>query len=63
MLKADALWLSFPVSSVANISLAIAFYLHGGWKKARMLVPPSVDEAIEESEAMMEPGGRLNPSG
>jgi len=62
-LKADALWLSFPVSSVANISLAIAFYLHGGWKKARMLVPPSVDDAIEESEAMMEPGGRLNPSG
>lgn len=62
-LKADALWLSFPVSSVANISLAIAFYLHGGWKKARMLVPPSVDDAIEEAEAMMEPGGRLNPSG
>jgi putative MATE family efflux protein len=62
-LRADALWLSFPVSSVANLSLAIVFYLHGGWKKARMLVPPSVDEEIEEAEATMEPGGRLNPSG
>src|SRR4249919_3821631 len=35
-LKADALWLSFPVSSLANVSMAIAFYLQGGWRKARM---------------------------
>jgi hypothetical protein len=35
-LKADALWISFPVSSLANVSMAIAFYLQGGWKKARM---------------------------
>jgi len=62
-LKADALWLSFPVSSFANISLAIAFYLHGGWKKARMMAPIGPDEAIEEAEGTMEPGGRLNPSG
>jgi len=63
-LKADALWLSFPVSSVANITLAIAFYLQGGWKKARMEIKPiSTDEAIEEAEATMEPGGRLNPAG
>ena len=38
-LGADALWLSFPVSSLANIALAIAFYLHGGWRKARMTSP------------------------
>jgi putative MATE family efflux protein len=64
-LKADALWLSFPVSSVANISLAIAFYLHGGWKKARMTLPPvDEQEAVEEAlAATPEPGGRLNPAG
>ena len=32
-LGADALWLSFPVSSLANMLLAIAFYLHGGWRQ------------------------------
>ncbi len=64
-LKADALWLSFPVSSLANITLAIAFYLHGGWKKARMLVPPvDEQEVVEEALASAaEPGGRLNPAG
>jgi len=62
-LGADALWLSFPVSSLANISMAVAFYLHGGWKKARMMPPPSADEVLEEAEATMEPGGRLNPAG
>jgi len=63
-LKADALWFSFPVSSLANISMAIAFYFHGGWRKARMQIAPiSTDEAIEEAEGTMEPGGRLNPAG
>ena len=62
-LKADALWLSFPVSSLANISMAIAFYLHGGWKKARMLPPPTADELLEEAEATREPGGAFNPTG
>ena len=62
-LGADALWTSFPVSSFANMALAWAFYAHGGWRKARMAVPPSEDELVEESEASMEPGGRLNPTG
>jgi putative MATE family efflux protein len=62
-LGADALWLSFPVSSFVNMSLAIAFYMHGGWKKQRMMPPPSVDECIEEAEASMEQTARLNPSG
>jgi putative MATE family efflux protein len=60
---ADALWLSFPVSSFANMSLAIAFYLHGGWRKARMGPPPDPAECLEEAQADAEPGGRLNPSG
>lgn len=65
-LKADALWLSFPVSSLANIAMAIAFYLHGGWRKSRMGIgraPMDEQEAIEEALAEAEPGGRLNPAG
>ena len=67
-LGADALWFSFPVSSFANMAMAIAFYLHGGWKKARMDIghAPPVDEqeCVEEAlAAAPEPGGRLNPAG
>ncbi len=64
-LKADALWLSFPVSSFSNMALAIAFYLHGGWRKARMQAGPPVDpqECVEEAIADAEPGGRFNPAG
>ena len=65
-LKANALWLSFPVSSFANVTMAIAFYLHGGWKKARMDIPQQPldeQEAVEEALANAEPGGRLNPAG
>ena len=65
-LGADALWLSFPVSSFANVSMAIAFYLHGGWKKARMDIrhqPVDEQECVEEALAEAEPGGRLNPAG
>ncbi|MEA3010616.1 MAG: hypothetical protein QOJ91_2308 [Sphingomonadales bacterium] len=62
-LGADALWLSFPVSSFANMALAIAFYLHGGWRKGRMGPPPDAEECLEEAQAGAEPGGRLNPSG
>jgi hypothetical protein len=43
--------------------MAIAFYLHGGWRKARMQIPPAADELIEEAEAGAEPGGRMNPAG
>jgi len=67
-LKEDALWLSFPVSSLANVAMATAFYLHGGWRKARMDIshaPPLEEgEAVEEALASAtEPGGRLNPAG
>jgi Na+-driven multidrug efflux pump len=62
-LGADALWLSFPVSSFANMAMALAFYRHGGWRNARMHVPIDPAEAVEEAEADAEPGGRLSPSG
>ena len=64
-LGADAIWLSFPVSSFVNVSLAVAFYLHGGWRKARMASRsrPDDEECIEEALATREPGGALNPAG
>jgi Na+-driven multidrug efflux pump len=63
ILGADALWYSFPVASFANMAMAAAFYLHGGWRKARMQIPVSSEELIEEAEADAEPGGRINPAG
>jgi len=64
-LHADAIWTSFPVTSFINLALAIAFYLHGGWRKARMTVEerPDTDECTEEALATREPGGALNPAG
>jgi len=59
-LGADALWLSFPIGSLANMLLATAFYLHGGWRQSRM-APPLADEtrSIEGALANAEPGERL----
>jgi hypothetical protein len=45
------------------MALAIAFYRHGGWRKARLMAPISSDEAIEDAEGLTEPGGRINPAG
>jgi putative MATE family efflux protein len=62
-LGADAIWTSFPVTSFVNLALAAAYYLHGGWRRARMMNQPSSDECIEEAQATREPGGALNPAG
>jgi putative MATE family efflux protein len=64
-LGADAIWTSFPVTSLINLALATTFYLHGGWRKARMTVEtrPDDDECAEEALATREPGGALNPAG
>ena len=41
--KADAIWWSFPISSVIAASLSIAYYKWGGWRTQRMggAIPPS----------------------
>ena len=64
-LHADAIWTSFPATSLINLALATAFYLQGGWKKARMTVEqrPGDDEFTEDALATREPGGALNPAG
>jgi len=64
-LGADAIWTSFPVTSLINLALASAYYFNGSWKKAHMRVEdrPGDDECIEHAEATREPGGALNPAG
>jgi putative MATE family efflux protein len=37
----DAVWWSFPVSSVLSAILALAYYRYGGWRSARMRAPPA----------------------
>ncbi|UUR08229.1 MATE family efflux transporter [Sphingomonas glaciei] len=37
-LGADALWWSFPVSTLVNLTLAVAYFRSGRWKQARMIV-------------------------
>jgi Na+-driven multidrug efflux pump len=59
----DALWISFPASSFVNMAMAVAFYLHGGWRKGRMHVAAPLKECVEEAIASAEPGGRMNPAG
>ncbi len=36
---ADAIWWSFPLSSLVAVLLAIAYYKLGHWKRARMITP------------------------
>jgi putative MATE family efflux protein len=36
---ADAIWWSFPLSSLLAVLLAMAYYKFGGWRSERMLVP------------------------
>ena len=37
---ADAIWGSFVATAIASCVLSIAYYLHGGWKKAKVM--PSI---------------------
>ena len=62
MLGADALWLSYPVSTVVNLGLAILYYKKGAWRSARMVAQPSRVELVEEANSGCEPGGRIMPS-
>ncbi len=46
---ADAIWWSFPLGTITSAVLTSAYYLHGGWKRSRMLrdeaLAPSAPEA------------------
>jgi Na+-driven multidrug efflux pump len=34
---ADAIWWSFPLGTFTSAALTSAYYLHGGWRRSRML--------------------------
>jgi putative MATE family efflux protein len=36
-LGADAIWISFPVGSLVTLSIALAYYRWGGWRRSRLL--------------------------
>ena len=54
----DYLWWSFPFGSAVTLVLAVLYYRFGGWRRAHALVDPA--EAHLQSEAVQEPGGRIN---
>jgi Na+-driven multidrug efflux pump len=35
--RADAVWWSYPVSSVLSATLAALYYRYGGWRQAHMM--------------------------
>jgi putative MATE family efflux protein len=59
-LGADAIWLSFPVGSIASCLMAIVAYRRQPWRKVH--APRDPDEAAEESHADGEPAGRMAPA-
>jgi Na+-driven multidrug efflux pump len=42
----DAVWWSFPVSSVVAMVMSLAYYRWGGWRHARMLAPDAETVAV-----------------
>jgi len=45
-LGADAIWWSFPASSLVSMLLSLAYYRWGGWRRARMLAPATPEPAL-----------------
>ena len=63
-LHADAIWISYPISSTLSMILAVTVYRQGGWKQRKpMGQRPSPDAAAEEAIAAAEPEGRMTPTG
>jgi putative MATE family efflux protein len=42
--QADSIWWSFPVGSIASVTLSGAYYRYGGWRSARLLTPAAAGE-------------------
>lgn len=58
---ADAIWWSFPLGSLASMAMTIGYYLHGGWRRQRLVGPPDKAEAEERTLADAEPTGKMSP--
>jgi putative MATE family efflux protein len=63
MLGADAIWLSFPVSALVTMLLAIAYYRMGNWRTMHLVTPPGPVETEHGVSGGAEPAGRLQPPG
>lgn len=61
-LGADALWLSFDVGAFAAAAMTVWLYRSGGWRKAKLLAPPSAKECRDSVSSEAEPVGRLTPT-
>ena len=63
LIGADAIWWSFPLGSGSAMLLTTGYYLHGGWRKLKLLTPMAGEEAEEFSQSEAEPAGRIHPNG
>ena len=61
---ADAIWWSFPVSSVAALLMSLAYCRWGGWRKSQMLAhqPHSVVVPAEVPAQPPSPVADVSPS-
>lgn len=57
----DALWISFPIGSVASLLMALGYYRWGGWRELRV-APVGRSEARDGAMTGGEPGGRIQPT-
>jgi len=49
--KADAIWWSFPISSLVAVLLAMAYYRYGGWREARMMLHEESPRTVAHEQA------------
>jgi len=61
VLGPDALWWSFPLGSIASLTMAFLYYRYGNWRRQVLVVPPDPEETDEQSHTSAEPAGRLHP--
>jgi len=49
-LGADAIWWSFPISSVCAMLMSLAYYRWGGWRRATMLAESGAPDVAVPAE-------------
>ncbi|MET0288925.1 MAG: MATE family efflux transporter [Pseudoxanthomonas sp.] len=62
MLGADAVWRSFPASSLCSMLLSMAYYRWGGWRKARMSAIDTRTIAVPSEVPAVPPSPAANPA-
>lgn len=62
MLGVDAIWWSFPASSVCSMLMSLAYYKWGGWRRARMLAPSGQAVAVPAEVPAQTPSPVAEPA-